>query len=123
MFWTLDGQETHVDWAGRREEEVIEEHGLHDVQLLEEEEEEEGEEHEREAVPKPPPSWLLKMIASWGNRWGAGRKKTDDTATKPPPIVDGDRSTLSSPLESGATSPVLKSPTQNLGESIVHTRQ
>ena len=40
VLWTLDGQETHVDWAGRTEEEVVEEHGLHDMQLLEEEEEE-----------------------------------------------------------------------------------
>jgi hypothetical protein len=116
VLWTLDGQETHVDWAGRTEEEVMEENGLHDMQL-EEEEEEEREEREREAVPKPPPSWLLKMIASWGNRWGAGRKKADDTTTKSPPIVDGDTGTLSSPLESGATSPVAKSPTQDPGES------
>ncbi|KAH9045588.1 hypothetical protein EDB85DRAFT_2270488 [Lactarius pseudohatsudake] len=86
---TLDGQETLVDWAGRTEEEVTEEGGLQDVHL--EEEDEEREEREREAAPKPPPSWLLKMIASWGNRWGAGRKKADDTATKSPPIVDGER--------------------------------
>ena len=84
VLWTLDGQETHVDWAGRTEEEVMEEHGLNDMQLLEEEEEEEREEREREAAPKPPPSWLLKMIASWGNRWGS-RKKADDTGTKSPP--------------------------------------
>jgi len=107
VLWTLDGQETHVDWAGRTEEEVMEEHGLNDMQLLEEEEEEEREERKREAAPKPPPSWLLKMIASWGNRWGS-RKKADDTGTKSPPIVDGDRGTLSSPSESGATSPVPK---------------
>jgi len=113
VLWTLDGQETHVDWAGRTEEEVVDEHGLHDMQLLEEEEEEREEREREAAVPKPPPSWLLKMIASWGNRWGAGRKKVDDTATKSPPIVDGDRGTLSSPLESGATSP-----TQDPGESV-----
>jgi hypothetical protein len=119
VLWTLDGHETHVDWAGRTEEEVNEERGLHDMQLLEEEEEE-REEREREAVPKPPPSWLLKMIASWGNRWGAGRKKVDDTATKSPPIVDGDRGALPSPLESGSTSPVSKSPSPNQdpGESV-----
>jgi hypothetical protein len=125
VLWTLDGQETHVDWAGRTEEEVMEEHGLNDMQLLEEEEEEEREEREREAAPKPPPSWLLKMIASWGNRWGS-RKKADDTETKSPPIVDGDRGTLSSPSEDGATSPVPKSPTADLGESVgltlTHTR-
>lgn len=115
---TLDGEETHVDWAGRTEEEVVEEHGLHDMQLLEEEEEEREEREREAAVPKPPPSWLLKMIASWGNRWGAGRKKADDTATKSPPIVDGDKGTLSSPLESGATSPVTTSPTQEPGESV-----
>ncbi len=120
VLWTLDGQETHVDWAGRTEEEVIEEHGLHDMQLLEEEEEEEREEREREAAPKPPPSWLLKLIASWGNRWGS-RKKADDTGTKSPPIVDGDRGTLSSPSESGATSPVPKSPTQDPDESVEPT--
>jgi hypothetical protein len=114
VLWTLDGQETLVDWAGRTEEEVVEEDGLHDMQLLEEEEEEERDEREREAVPKPPPSWLLKMIASWGNRWGS-RKKADDTGTKSPPIVDGDRGTLSSPSESGATSPTPKS---NPGESV-----
>jgi len=118
VLWTLDGQETHVDWAGRTEEEVVDEHGLHDMQLLEEEEEEREEREREAAVPKPPPSWLLKMIASWGNRWGAGRKKVDDTATKSPPIVDGDRGTLSSPLGSGATSPVTTSPTQDPGESV-----
>jgi len=118
VLWTLDGQETHVDWAGRTEEEVVEEHGLYDIQLLEEEEEEREEREREAAVPKPPPSWLLKMIASWGNRWGAGRKKADDTATKSPPIVDGDRGTFSSPLESGATSPVITSPTQDPGESV-----
>jgi len=120
VLWTLDGQETHVDSAGRTEEEAIEEHGLHDMHVPEEEEEG-REEHEREAVPKPPPSWLLKMIASWGNRWGAGRKKADDTATKGPPIVDGDRGALSSPSESGATSPVLESPTQDPGGAAVLT--
>ena len=112
VLWTLDGQETHVDWAGRTEEEVVEEHGLNDMQMLEEEDEEEREEREREAVPKQPPSWLLKMIASWGNRWGS-RKKTDDTGAKSPPIADGDRGPLSSPPGSGATSPVHKSPTQS----------
>jgi hypothetical protein len=117
VLWTLDGQETHVDWAGRTEEEVMEEHGLNDMQLLEEEEEEEREERKREAAPKPPPSWLLKMIASWGNRWGS-RKKADDTGTKSPPIVDGDRGTLSSPSESGATSPVPKIAYPDSGESV-----
>jgi squalene cyclase len=100
VLWTLDGQETHVDWSGRTEEEIMEEHGLNDMQLLEEEEEEEREEREereREAAPKPPPSWLLKMIASWGNRWGS-RKKADDTGTKSPPIVAGDRGTTSPEL-------------------------
>jgi len=103
--------------TGRRE--ANEERGLHDMQLLEEEEEE-REEREREAVPKPPPSWLLKMIASWGNRWSAGRKKVDDTATKSPPIVDGDKDALPSPLESGSSSPVSKSPSPNQdpGESV-----
>ncbi len=115
----LDGQETHVDWAGRTEDEVIEEHGLHDKQLLEEEEKEEREEREREAAPKPPPSWLLKLIASWGNNWGS-RKKADDTGTKSPPIVD-DRGMLSSPSESGGTSPVPKSPTKDPGESVEFT--
>ena len=115
VLWTLDGQETHVDWAGRTEEEVMEEHGLNDMQLLEEEEEEEREEREREAAPKPPPSWLLKMIASWGNRWGS-RKKADDTGTKSPPIVDGDRDRdRDKSTESGATSPV-----QDPGESHNH---
>jgi hypothetical protein len=117
VLWTLDGQETHVDRAGRTEEEVFEEHGLHDMQFLEEEEEE-GEEREREAVPRPPPSWLLKMIASWGNRWGPSRKKADDTATKTPPIVDGDKGTLSSAPESRATSPVTKSPAQDPSEPV-----
>ena len=117
VLWTLDGQETHVDWAGRTEEEVMEEHGLNDMQLLEEEEEEEREERKREAAPKPPPSWLLKMIASWGNRWGS-RKKADDTETKSSPIVDGDRGMLSSPSEDGATSPEPKSPPADLGESV-----
>jgi hypothetical protein len=118
VLWTLDGQETHVDWAGRTEEEVVEEHGLHDMQLLEEEEEEREEREREAAVPKPPPSWLLKMIASWGNRWGAGRKKAGDTATKSPPIVDDDKGTHPSPLESGATSPVITSSTQDPGESV-----
>jgi len=117
VLWTLGGQETHVDSAGRTEEEAIEEQGLHDMHLPEEEEEE-RQEREREAVPKPPPSWLLKMIASWGNRWGAGRKKADDTATKGPPIVDGDKG---APSESGATSPVLESPTQDPGGAAVFT--
>jgi hypothetical protein len=108
---TLDGHETLVDWAGRTEEETAEEGGLHDVHL--EEEEEEREEREREAAPKPPPSWLLKVVASWGNRWGAGRKKADDTATKSPPIVDRERGVLS---PSGMISPVPKSPTQDSGE-------
>ena len=53
VLWTLDGQETHVDWAGRTDEEVMEEHRLNDMQLLEEEEEEEREEREREAAPQP----------------------------------------------------------------------
>ena len=93
----------------------MEEHGLNDMQLLEEEEEEEREEREREAAPKPPPSWLLKMIASWGNRWGS-RKKADDTGTKSPPIVDGDRDRdRDKSTESGATSPV-----QDPGESHNH---
>ena len=109
VLWTLDGQETHVDRAGRTEEEVIEERGLHDMEVLEGEEGEEHEERGGEAVAKPPPSWLLKMIANWGNRWGAGRKKADDMVTKSPPIVDGDKGTLSSPSESRATSPVPKS--------------
>ncbi|KAH9006999.1 hypothetical protein EDB86DRAFT_2869465 [Lactarius hatsudake] len=111
---TLDGQEMLVDWAGRTEEEVTEEGGLQDIHL--EEEEEEREEREREAAPKPPPSWLLKMIASWGNRWGAGRKKADDTATKSPPIVDGERGALSPSSEVGSISPEPKSPTQDNGE-------
>ena len=119
VLWTLDGQETLVDWAGRTEEEVIEEHGLDDARLLEEEEEEEREEREREAaVPKQPPSWLLKMIASWGNRWSS-RKKTDDTGTKSPPIVDGDKGALSSMPGSGATSPTAKSPTQSPSQKPV----
>jgi hypothetical protein len=96
----------------------MEEQGLNDMQLLEEEEEEEREEREREAAPKPPPSWLLKMIANWGNRWGS-RKKADDTETKSPPIVDGDRGTHPSPSsEDGATSPVPKSPSPDSGESV-----
>lgn len=111
---TLDGQETLVDWAGRTEEEAAEESGLHDVNL--EEEEEEREEREREAAPKPPPSWLLKLIASWGNRWGAGRKKADDTAIKSPPIVDGEKGVLSPSSEAGMISPEPKSPTQDSGE-------
>ena len=110
---TLDGEETLVDWAGRTEEEAAEEGGLHDVLLEEEEEERE----EREAAPKPPPSWLLMMFASWGNRWGAGRKKADDTATKSHPIVDGERGGELSPLsEAGTISPVPKSPAQDSGE-------
>ncbi|KAN0127457.1 hypothetical protein V8E53_010861 [Lactarius tabidus] len=113
---TLDGQETLVDWAGRTEEEAAEESGLHDIHL--EEEEEEREEREREAAPKPPPSWLLKMIASWGNRWGAGRKKADDTAIKSPPIVDGDKGVLSASSEVGTISPEPKSPTQDSGELL-----
>jgi hypothetical protein len=105
VLWTLDGQETFVDWAGRTDEEVAEERGLYDMDLLEEEEEE-REEREREMAPKHPPSWLLKMFASWGNRWGAGWKKAEDTGAKLPPIVDGDNITFSASSESGATSPV-----------------
>jgi len=111
---TLDGQETLVDWAGHTEEEAAEEGGLHDLHL--EEEEEEREEREREAAP--PPSWLLKMIASWGNRWGPGRKKADDTAIKSPPIVDGDKGVLSPSSEVGTTSPEPQSPTQDSGELL-----
>ena len=44
------------------------------------------------------------MIAGWDNRWGS-QKKMDDTGTKSPPIVDGDKGTLSSPLETGVTAP------------------
>ena len=113
---TLDGQEMLVDWAGRTEEEAAEEGGLHDVHL--EEEEEEREERERETAPKPPPSWLLKLIASWGNRWGAGRKKADDTAIKSPPIVDGERGAVSPSSEVGTISLVPKSPTQDSGEVL-----
>ncbi|KAI9512172.1 hypothetical protein F5148DRAFT_1008388 [Russula earlei] len=119
VLWTLDGQETYVDREGRTEEEAIEEHGLDGMQSVEEEEE--NEENEQEAEPKPPPSWLLKMIASWGSRWGPGRKRADDTATKGTPIVDGDKRTLSSPSESGALSPVLEPLAQNPGESVVLT--
>jgi hypothetical protein len=113
---TLDGQEMLVDWSGRTEEEAAEEGGLHDVHL--EEEEEEREERKRETAPKPPPSWLLKMIASWGNRWGAGRKKADDTAIKSPPIVDGEGGAVSLSSEVGTISPVPKSPTQDSGELL-----
>ena len=106
VLWTLDGQETFVDWAGRTDEEVAEEGELNDMHPPEEEEEE-REEREREMVPKPPPSWLLKLFASWGNRWGTGWKKAEDTGTKSPPP------------ESGATSPVSVPtyPTPEPGES------
>jgi hypothetical protein len=105
VLWTLDGQETFVDWAGRTDEEAAEERGLYDMRLLEEDEEG-REDREREMVPKHPPSWLLKMFASWGNRWGAGWKKAEDAGTKMPPIVDGDKGMLSPSSEGGATSPV-----------------
>ncbi|KAI0269158.1 hypothetical protein BC834DRAFT_967810 [Gloeopeniophorella convolvens] len=115
ILWTLDGQEMLVDWTGRTEDEVAEERGLYDAQL--EEEEDEREERAREAAPKPP-SWLLKMIASWGNRWGAGRKKADGARAKSPAAADGDKSPLSpiSESETSPSPPEPRSPARKAGE-------
>ncbi|KAI0068856.1 hypothetical protein BV25DRAFT_1792230 [Artomyces pyxidatus] len=67
--WMLDGRERLVDRTGRTPEEVEEEMGLPEGAI----EEEEEDVVVREAMK---PSWLLKMLESWGTRWGAGRKKS-----------------------------------------------